>query len=242
MLQNSTIKFSNPHSLNDPYDCSVELLDYSFETYKILKKLNSKISKGEELNFFQKHIKLFAENYDGSLDMKVLKDLYEQFTFFRVTSFTDSPLNELMWAHYANNGEGICIGINPFLMMTHFLEKNIGLDGYKMKYVDELSKKNFFDFYCSNYDSIILTHQAIYKTRKWEHENEIRFIIVDDSIVFPCFQEIPSYIFTDVYIGINVSKENEKEMMRYAQFLNPKINLHKIFLDSEKLKISAYDI
>lgn len=99
-LEKSYIYFARPMTLNDPFDCQVD----------ILKSLENAISQSNDQ---QKETLNLLLNDDGlrSEFEKAQKDIINVGVFSTVLS--DQNLsnldNPLLWSHYANNHKGICL-------------------------------------------------------------------------------------------------------------------------------------
>lgn len=164
-LVNSEIYFSRPDSLNDPFDCRVD----------IQKALENAISKS--LSPSRERLETFRGM--SSFYKKLQSDLEK----IGVCSFSlelKELASSLMWAHYADNHRGICLkyrfpvsffdtradhilgvdkidyGINP--LSDWFLEKAL-----KMKSFEEFSEK-------------LITKVLTVKAKPWNYEKEVRIV------------------------------------------------------------------
>ncbi|MFM5739228.1 DUF2971 domain-containing protein [Aeromonas veronii] len=160
-FDNPTIKISVTEFLNDPFECNAsENIFRSIENH--LKKQNIT----DEL--LQRGIKAYSDSIGIMLGVN------------GIVSLSETPRNSLMWAHYAKQHNGICIGYKK-----NFLQKIKGDDEFQIV-INEPTKVNYdnlrfeMDFYCSDDDDIdknsIIQH-LFKKSDEWIYEKEHRCII-----------------------------------------------------------------
>lgn len=103
VIQDNTISFTRAKDFNDPFELSA-----AFEAL-------TDVREGESL--FQK-AKIFWDNAKQKYREVMSTNSYG------ILSLTRSPLNPLMWAHYADDHKGFVIGINVDVELFTSLEKN----------------------------------------------------------------------------------------------------------------------
>ncbi|WP_323094392.1 DUF2971 domain-containing protein, partial [Aeromonas hydrophila] len=98
-LDNPTIRLTPPVQLNDPFEkiIPVEILDYISENEDLYNQICAYSNIANEKKVKTKHLLNTSINSCG------------------VASFSETQRNLLMWAHYANNHKGICIGYSTNL-------------------------------------------------------------------------------------------------------------------------------
>ena len=87
LLINRELWFAEPKSLNDPFECQrtySSVLDATWEKHEA------------------------SESYKLEIDEKLSKYLNKT----GICSFSRTRKNQLMWAHYADEHKGFCIGFN----------------------------------------------------------------------------------------------------------------------------------
>lgn len=153
----------HPSYLNDKYDCSGELIDYSNLTLEHF------------INRLVKELGLFSEQRVRELydtDKKwVLERAFADFNSiilfmkFGIISLTEDPKNILMWAYYTQNS-GFTIKLNTSLLPIDFFGP------FPINYCEKLEKINF-----AKYDSsLCVLYQSNAKQNLWELENEWRYL------------------------------------------------------------------
>lgn len=157
---NNQITLCHPSMMNDPFDSIANLWT---------KKENLKRRCTE-----QKHIEPYRKSFD----------------YYRIRSFVANRLNYetddsilkniLMWSHYANQHEGICI---KYRLSKHFM-KSATISGDKST-VNLLFIKpiNYIqDFVIPDTQKSIDTNIAYFtKSNCWEYESEVRLLCYDTS-------------------------------------------------------------
>src|ERR1041385_7514299 len=115
LLENGNVWFSHQNDLNDPFDCKYALSDKYLNELLIdscqgvladLKRGNplfNGISDDKFKEIIMPELKT-NEWLNGFYNM-----LFGQGMGWNVCCFTTNPVNELMWAHYANNNKGVCL-------------------------------------------------------------------------------------------------------------------------------------
>jgi len=94
-----TIKISAIENLNDPFEYkhSEDIREVIKETFK---------ESGLKENFLNSQTDEYMNYFQHTLDNN------------GIVSFSETPRNSLLWAHYANNHKGMCIGYKNHLLDT----------------------------------------------------------------------------------------------------------------------------
>ena len=97
-LQDPSIRLSQIHLLNDPFEGMLP--------DDLLKKIVPLLQK-----------EMYPEEPDSkSRRLNVVSSLRKTINDFGVTSVSETHRNLLMWAHYASEHKGVCIGYNPEML------------------------------------------------------------------------------------------------------------------------------
>jgi hypothetical protein len=119
-LKDKKLWKSDPISFNDPFELRLMHLDKN-EIYEI-KGLDKLRHENPDLSYLA----------DDELFYMVISKLQNYLFRFRVISFTEKKDDILMWAHYAADHKGICLGFNV---------EDTNKDGiYRVNYDDEYPK------------------------------------------------------------------------------------------------------
>lgn len=165
-LKNSTLWFSKAADFNDPYDCYAELIHYEFRNEKQLKEraqqvVNSAFNTSRkvrrtEARYVIKHKAKFVEGYYATRQDTIDTQ--------GICCFSLSSKNTLLWSHYANCHQGICLEFDHFTLKKTF-------DIHKVKYTEKFEPINYFDD-----PGKALKYLFTTKAKDWDYEQEYRAI------------------------------------------------------------------
>jgi len=167
---NSYLFLSHPFSLNDKYDCDINLIDYpelDCEDYiRYLVDLYNYYSKDEV-------IRLFESKNRNKLSYK-LGELHQIEIFKKngIISLTENPNDILMWSYYTQNS-GFAIKLNA----KKLTENLNGYGPFPINYVEKLDNISFTEY---NYALCVL-YQTNIKQEIWKPENEWRYFIYNPT-------------------------------------------------------------
>lgn len=253
MLEDNEFYFTSPRDLNDPFDCHI---DPEF----------GPATRGEKLERFRQHLatrhpkldesevhKLALKEYPpgsifpGQRDKKkwLASTLERQHNFFGILSLSWTPIDVLMWTHYADHHKGICVGlsvdkIDAFINARVVEKKRTFFYRDPVQYVEERPVWNFI----KDDTFEMLSKSFVTKSSSWAYEQEERvFTTVDPKMEpFLPLSESDRKIcllkgtIKEVWLGLNAQEQTEKEVRRILKNLNSKIVLRKA--DRERGKFS----
>lgn len=237
MLGLSNLQFTNATCLNDPFDCHPGLFKYDSPQVFCVED-DDPVPSSE----------LLAESV--AKDMEGLRDS----TWISSLSKNNNSL--LMWTHYCNNHQGVCIGLNIKLVKSHLFahldSPYKGPQECEVNYGTIINKPN-----CLLSDKGYLDYQASTKAVEWEYEQEIRLVLLNsyarwvsanNSCQFrasdgrylvrnPYRPTIDGSCFESVYLGVKTSPYNKNEVIKAARMLNPDIKIYQMNIDPEAFKL-----
>jgi hypothetical protein len=159
LLESKTLWFSSPKDFNDPFDCNINLIDFTPSEMDIVKLINEKVEGNRSLR--RKEIQKNKQN-----SYRIKKQMAEQFqeVFYNsgVCCFSEVNDNMLMWSHYADNHKGICLKFSSTI-------SDIATMTAKVKYSENFEKVKYFSG-----DSYSIFHLVFSKFDNWSYEKEIR--------------------------------------------------------------------
>ena len=169
-----------------------------------------------------------------------------------VICFTSSGDNILMWSHYANNHEGICIEFdleNNFFngkykdssfsvfseskLKDHYA--NIGIIN-EVKYSEE--RPTFLDPSEISYN----TEFWFVKSKNWAYENEYRILLPTDHAIREkdmLFYKMDKAAIKSVIVGCQMPVKAKKEIFDLCYPLGIKVK--EAFVNSAKFKLDIFD-
>ena len=236
MLSNGNIQFTNATKLNDPFDCHPSLIDFSQVPSERTRVWSKEDIINLESNRFERHrdktwLCSLSKNYDSLL----------------------------MWSYY-NCHKGVCIGID-LEKADKYLSRIwgsviLGYLKFEVKYRDIIEKPDFF-----KRKEDLWAYQLSTKGKVWEHEQEVRLVIVDPSGRTPYY--VPSEFknkekidykeirfipklggecYDSIYLGVNINDEKRKEIIKAAKNLNPNIKIYQMKADANAFKLHTEQI
>jgi len=195
-LVNDTLNLSSPTTFNDIFDCPIiELMNNGDDISKLIREA---YLSGVKVACFVKNEKLPYANdtFDAPItnDKKNKRDKKEY-------------LNELMWAHYADSHNGICIKYKfPSNVTTTGNDKNYVAYFKDVEYISNLKKY-------SKQNSINTKDAFFAKGKSWKYENELRLLYFNPTnLDYHVSLPIPNCIEA-VYFGVKCS-DKDKQTIR----------------------------
>lgn len=236
MLSNGNIQFTNATKLNDPFDCHPSLIDFSQAPTERASAWGKEAIMDLESNRFEHNrdktwLCSLSKNYDSLL----------------------------MWSYY-NCHKGICIGID-MEKADKYLSRIwgsiiLGYIKFEVQYKDIIEKPDFF-----KREQDLWSYQLSTKAKAWEHEQEVRLVIIDPSRIFPHYvpkefqkKEIIDYkeirfvpklggeCYDSIYLGVNIDDEMRNEIIEAAKNLNPTIKIYQMKADANAFKLQTEPI
>ena len=236
MLKHGNLQFTNATKLNDPFDCHPALIDFS-NYPKDLKGKN-----GYALSLVQ------AMKCEGNRRKAWICSL---------SKVHDAML---MWAYYGNH-KGVCIGLDmdkarPYLDNIQCSVFRGALE-IEVQYKNVIEKPDYFndriDYYRYQYST---------KAKEWEHEQEVRLLLIDPSQMFTPmallhepkegeitdWKEVRAYppiggeCFDSLYLGIKIDEEEKIEIIKTALTLNPEIKIYQMEIDPKAFRLKEKQI
>ncbi len=233
-------------SLNSIHECDVKLNNDKLNS---LKRNNIWLSKYDKLNDPFEFNSIYINNdlikkYRISKEFveKEFKKIKQHLLICSLTKSMDESLP--MWAHYANNHKGFCLGfevIEPISIFPVLYEsgRSIG-DAVLSSY---MSSKIYYDF--SNDVSVLnnpnvefwfnlIFHSLCVKDKSWKYENEYRSFYTSDTKkrrgALIKFNDIGLKL-KDIYLGINMDEKYRGELIEMSVKKN--LNLYQMYVNTE---------
>ena len=237
MLTNSNLQFTNAAELNDPFDCHPSLIDFS----QVPKERTKYWDKEDVVAVESNHYELLRDKA-------------------WVCSLSKLHDSLLMWSYYGNH-KGVCIGIDmekadQYLSRIH-CNLFIGAFDMEVQYKDIIEKPDYFhdaeDFY---------RYQLSTKAKAWEHEQEVRLILIDPSLAFTqmalpyepkedeitdwkevrAYPKIGGECFESLYLGIKIDEEEKENIIKIARKCNPNIKIYQMTIDPDAFRLKEEQI
>ncbi|MDD2797009.1 MAG: DUF2971 domain-containing protein [Bacteroidales bacterium] len=224
ILLKQSLKFSSPKEFNDPFDCHNSLLRFDFDHVLVDNELKNKFTnRGDRRK--AKRLLSKKENYEQLIDREKKR--------FKMSCFSESYKNVLMWSHYADKHKGICIGFkfSPVyrdrfvLAVVKYIEKIIPLDG------------------SSDVPSTIL-YWLTTKSKFWGYEAEIRAITKAKELNSVEYVKYEKEDVVEIIFGCKISN-NEIDLalkaIKDGGFKMPSIRIYKMIIDEDTFSLKKVE-
>jgi hypothetical protein len=210
ILTDNSFWLAHPKELNDPYDIRVPVrFDYSeVDTPAFLERLRYQSQRRfPQINPSSREFIVIVENQYDLIRENPTKHFEENYLEMResdlfdivgVFSASTNPLNETMWAHYGNNGQGFCVGLETVEIVRNS-KMSFGFVTYKEEPV-------LFSFLKPEVN--LMNDEAYLKHSKWAYEEEFRLVSFNIKSKKDRILTYPSSALREVLVGINISNEN----------------------------------
>jgi len=225
IVSGQVLKFSNPLSFNDPFDCDINLLEFDFdECNQEISDDMEKIKQGLSKTWGTDMI-----NTIDSISKAKLEEIYKNSQLNKIQRssiccFSRIYNSTTMWSHYADNHKGVCLVFDPFVenpfkdfKSDRFTEGTVDYDNYKP--VNYLKSKR------DGIKKLFLT-----KSKDWKHEEEFRYIIFEDYGFF----SFEGNFLKGVIFGLRV---NDKDINRFMNICDKKGYTGLLFGKFTKVKL-----
>lgn len=165
---------------------------------------------------------------------------------FKISSFTSKVLDNMpMWAHYANNHEGLCVEYKivdgALIYPVSYEIERYGIAVLFTKifkcYVEIENGTIFEDDAKYNYYMELLSNTCIMKHKSWSYEEEYRVVYpIEDIDSKGCLVKCNDIglNINAIYCGYKCSDSNYFRIQRIANKL--KIPLYRMFFNNENIE------
>ncbi len=206
IILDKALYLSNPGDFNDPWDCrpwwNVDALadpvvfDRHIDWYiMVTRKLGQNIPENEiqrRANVFRSNPELFKGNMEG-VSLAIEATVNKR---YRVYCLSSKPDSELMWAHYSNKHQGICLEFDAGNELFKIALKL----SYRVDYP-------LFDLTTEDEDENLMPLTT--KSAAWDYEDEYRVIAQEERAATPDdtlitrknLIELPDEALTAIIVG-----------------------------------------
>ena len=224
IITDSRFYFSSPAAFNDPFDCQARFRVDDGLQARVRARARSVIDKVPMPRRERRRITRLKVN-----PAKLLQDMTKEAREaiqkdIRVLSLSATHENILMWSHYANGHQGICLQFR--------LEADRGFfaGSQPVVYSAELPVSAMMaDDPMEPVDKLLLT-----KAKDWEYECEWRLIHQDgvSAVMFP------PELLTGVILGAKISSAHRELIAEWARARTAPLTVYAADLDSKRFGLS----
>jgi len=202
-VKRNQIWMSSPEDFNDPFDCNFPIMDnFSAEDFEKIMELGGKrLCKSPP----EREVFLSAtENDKRRFIQNCVAEFRSRIASFGVCCFSEVWNSILMWSHYADKHQGICLGYEN----KGFEEQHPGVLNkvrYSTHYPDVRLGQIHRDF------NRMLEIYLLTKSVDWRYEREWRLIITEEA----CRKRVPSQLpLKEVIFGVKIDPNRRDCMLK----------------------------
>lgn len=201
---------SSKEQLNDP----CEAITGTKKIKNLLNYIGQKVGAKTSDDF-----KLIDDNTDDVLSLDNKMGIY---------SLSKTPLDELLWAHYANSHKGFCIEYDLDVLLKNDGENHI--HSFPVLYSKKPPSIGYLDII--NNKSGMIKKFAFYKSKKWEYEKEHRIVTSKIGLNSYDFKALKS-----IYFGLKINETTKNNILNLLKGRG--INYYQIELEKNSYLFKA---
>lgn len=213
-LENNQYWSSSIEQLNDP----CEAITDTKKVKKFLNYIGQKVGAKTKEDFG-----LINDNTDEVLSMDNKMGIY---------SLSKTPLDELLWAHYANSHKGLCIEYDLDILL-----KNDGanhIHSFPVLYSNKPPSISFWDIIRNEQNNMIKKF-AFHKSKRWEYEQEHR--IVTSKIGLNSYNH---KALKSIYFGLKISESVKYHIINLLKLRG--IKFYQIVLEKNSYLFKSVEL
>jgi len=196
---------STPDTLNDPFDC-----DPCFET----DETEAGLPDGDDVR------------------EQAMLEYQKRVQRLGIVCFSKRWDSILMWSHYANLHEGICIGIDTDRLHP----------GPKIHPVIYVEERPLVHLFADRENANRIT--ALTKNKEWEYEEEWRWVLEANATSGqpPCTVNFPVGSITEIILGAKVKPEDRERVLGWCDSIDPRPTVYEAFKDLRRYRVDRLPV
>ena len=227
LLKDCSIFLSSPVRFNDPFDCCLnfdtEMSDEQWADW--FRETGKKLRMQSALPETDKYIdnKIWK---DGSVIEGILIGIRSAFQSHGICCFSEVNDDILMWSHYADKHQGVCVEFRP-------------------RYHEDPFARIVQVTYPQKYPSIKLCEEDrieemfAAKSKHWEYEKEWRVILAESA---DSSQKIYPDEISGIIFGCQIRPDDEVKVIRWIHDSFVKPNLYRSIKQSDDFSLKIQSI
>jgi len=235
-ISHQELYFSNARAFNDPFDClpilSTQATKKEFEIYLngFFERQYPGITRRQKIASVKEISNDPERNYKSKAVQSTLtKGLEQAMDIAGVLSLAKKSDHILMWSHYADSHQGICLKFKVCDETGFFTEAHD---------VIYQSDRPVFNLITGDHEKIA-KDALLTKANFWSYENEVRMI---STKRIPGVHKYPSYLLDGIILGAKISGENQKLVEELISGLEHKVNLYKASISPKSFSLDMKKI
>jgi hypothetical protein len=228
IFANSRLFWPSPRSFNDPFDCAPvpEFPQSLVERRQYARDLVGRTATSETK--YQKKAIVGRMLHDNlaALEKSAVEIVHGRLAKVGVCSFSEVPDDILMWSHYADSHQGICLRFSPTMYdWKHFLPHEVEYSRHRP--ILALQDQNM-DAWCK---AALLT-----KAEQWDYEREWRTFDIDGH----GFRSFRPSMLDGVILGARMRNDDREAVMSWLDRRRaPGIKLYQATFDPKDFVIAV---
>ena len=160
------IRFSTRSEFNDLFDSKVDfIVPKKYE----LKRIYSNLRGSEKETFKRRYINVYDFGFDPWDKIKGI--INSKLDLYLFLCLTDKNNSNLMWAHYANNHQGVCLEFDASKISARKVNYNESIASFEL--IDLIKEQFGLSDKATTSDK--MWGALNIKLKEWEYESEYRF-------------------------------------------------------------------
>tara|TARA_R110000765_G_scaffold18506_1_gene49421 strand:+ start:18970 stop:20175 length:1206 start_codon:yes stop_codon:yes gene_type:complete len=210
-LENNQYWSSSIEQLNDPCEAITDAKRVKRFLNYIGQKVAAKTREG---------VKLINDNTDDVLSMDNKMGIY---------SLSKTPLDELLWAHYANSHKGFCIEYDLDILLKNDGKNHV--HSFPVIYSKKPPSIGFLDI-IKNKQNNYIKKFAFHKSKRWEYEQEHRIVTSKIGLNSYYHKALKS-----IYFGLKIKESDKSKIINL--FKSRGIQFYQIELEKNSYSFKA---
>jgi hypothetical protein len=244
MIEKAELWFASADSFNDPFD---SVLQYDFDSFD--PELTVKLAAGVVAQNHP-HFSQAQRNAEVEKCLEEFKaDPIAYLTKFRkasidinykrlgICSLTPVPYNLLMWAHYAKDHTGFCVGLDMNSIEALQEEQAIRDDDFsihKITYAKQMPRIDFLKSMTTDSQVNDMINLLTTKSDDWEYEDEYRFIRWDGA---NSSLSIGESCLAAIILGYRIERENRDRIIATVKAMRRSIPVYQATPEDYKFSL-----
>ncbi|MCH7574468.1 MAG: DUF2971 domain-containing protein [Candidatus Marinimicrobia bacterium] len=223
LLRHSEIWLASPRSFNDPFDSKLHY-NYKVNDPVLRQKWAEGVVGGITPGLASTKRQLLAKKWLDDIDSdpdghrQWFNDYQEKISDnkFGICSLTTKPDNLLMWAHYASDHEGFCVGFDTKHLgrvQWELMKKARLLELKRVDYSPKYPDINFYDSMMSSHWQNDMVNLLMTKSNHWKYEDEFRLLDWDQNNVI---LKLPHQAIRKVVMGCRIKPHNRAVIQNFV--------------------------
>jgi hypothetical protein len=205
MLSARELFFPSVPSLNDPFDAAFREPPANVQVgFGLIDRLSRSLP-GADAGAIHLLGQAISAASDPELDADALAVLLIN-NATGLASFSEMPLEPVMWSHYADRHQGFCVGIDTARLLMFLQTLNRRIELHAVSYREDRPDLHRYDPPAKELLLLHLTH----KSMGWSYEREFRLIMFDTPDV-PVI--LPPGIISEVILGYRMPEAQRREII-----------------------------